>query len=279
VLPLHIEPEPDDPELASLFVDGSIDGRPYRLLLDTGAAQSWVAADEYTSTLEVVGEKQSKGVFSATLTDELVVLGRLSIGPIEKTNLTVVRFTGTGRPSLVGMDALGGTTLVVDFDRSEVRFAPGGSLPTSWPLRRSPRGHPYLDVQLPGVVGLACWDTGAAVTQVNTAFVAENSSLFTPIGASVGTDSTGASHETPMYRMAAATAGGITLAAHTVATVPLPQDPMPMDLVLGYPALRQFNWTMDLPRSRWSATPASWETTGGHAIRPTVTESHQPDAS
>ena len=255
-LPLQIEPDPDDPEFASLFVDGLIDGRPYRLLLDTGAALTWVAADEYTSTLGVVGERLSGGAFGARITHDLVTLARLTLGPLERANLTVVRFDDPGRPSLVGMDVLGATALVVDFDRAEVRFAPGGSLPTTWELRRGPRGQPYVDVQFPEAIGLACWDTGAAVTQVNSAFVAEHNSLFTPTGTSVGTDSTGTSQETPMYRMASATVGGVRLAAHTVAAAPLPQDPMPMDLVLGYPALRQFNWAMDFPHNRWAATPA-----------------------
>ncbi|MFI6814727.1 aspartyl protease family protein [Nonomuraea sp. NPDC050328] len=254
-VPLLLEPDPDDPEFVSLFVDGAIDGRPYRLLLDTGAAQTEVVADAFTSTLETVGSKHASGVFGACA-DDLVVLRRFSIGPIEKSDLTVARSAGANRCNLVGMDFLGDTTLVVDFARSEVGFAPGGSLPTHWPLRRSPRGHPYLDLAFPGVTGQACWDTGAAVTVVSTDFLARNGSLFTPAGTTVGTDSTGASQETPMYRMAAATVGGITLAAHTVAAAPLPQDPMRMDVLLGYPALRQYNWTMDFPLNRWSAVPA-----------------------
>ncbi|MEU3164300.1 aspartyl protease family protein [Streptosporangium sp. NPDC006930] len=256
-LPLLLEPDPDDPEFVSLFVEGTIDGRPYRLLLDTGAAQSKLMADEFTSTLKVAGHKRSNGVFGASPTEDLVVLSKLTIGPIEKTDLTVVRSTGKNQQNLVAMDFLGDMTLVIDFDHSEVGFAPGGSLPTRWPLRRSPRGHPFLDVKFPGITGQACWDTGAAVTVVNADFIAENRSLFTLVGTSIGYDSTGASQETPMYRMAAATVGEITLAAHTVAAVPLPQDPMPMDVVLGYPALRQYNWTMDFPLNRWSAAPAS----------------------
>lgn len=253
-LPLHIEPDPDDPECASLFVDGTVDGRPYRFLLDTGAAQSRVSADAYTATLTVAGETSSNGAFNATMTDELVALQALTVGPIEKPGLVVVRTPGAGRPSLVGMDVLGDMALVLDFDRPEVRFAPSGSLPTSWPLRRSPRGHPFLDLDFGAVTGNACWDTGAGITVVHTDFVAANGSLFAAAGSSVGEDSTGRKQETPMYSMAAASVGGITLAAHTVAAVPLPQDPMRMDIVLGYPALRQFNWVMDFPRNRWGAS-------------------------
>jgi hypothetical protein len=155
------------------------------------------------------------------------------------------------------MDALGDMAMFLDLDRSQVGFAPGGELTAGQPLRRSPRGHPFLELQFPGVVGLTCWDTGAAISAVNTAFVARNSELFTPMEASVGTDSTGESHEAPVYWMAAATVGGITIPAQKVAAVPLPQHQMPMDLVLGYPAMRRFKWTMDFPNDRWEATPAA----------------------
>jgi hypothetical protein len=151
------------------------------------------------------------------------------------------------------MDVLGDMAMVVDFDRGEVRFASDGSLPGVWPLRRSAMGHPFLDLEFGSTTAHACWDTGAAVTVVDTAFIRANEDLFTPMGSSVGEDSTGAKQHTPMYTVQAATVGGITLAAHTVAAVMLPQEPMRMDIVLGYPALRQFNWTMDFPRDRWGA--------------------------
>lgn len=252
-LPIHVEVDPDDPELATPFADGTIDGRPCRWLLDTGGAVSRVAIDDYTSTLEVVGQRESSGAFGAPVSHDLVKLGKLTVGPIERTDFTVVR---SAWQSLVGMDVLGDLAMVLDLDRAEVSFAEGGSWPTSRPMYRSPAGHPYLDLQFPGVVGQTCWDTGAAITVVSTEFFAANGSLFTQIGSSVGTDSTGASQQTPTYRMAAAEVGGITIAAHTVAVTSLPQSPMRMDILLGYPALKQFVWTMDFPNNRWAATPS-----------------------
>jgi hypothetical protein len=135
LLPLDIEPGPDEPELASLFVQGWIDGRAYRLLLDTGAAQSRVAADAYTPTLEVVGEKESNGVFGVARADEMVVLNEFRVGPMDKTGLVVVR-SEADRPSLVGMEVLGDMAMFLDFDRSLDGFAPGGELKAARPLRR-----------------------------------------------------------------------------------------------------------------------------------------------
>jgi hypothetical protein len=143
--------------------------------------------------------------------------------------------------------------MVLDLAQARVEFVASGSRPTSWPMRRSPNGQPFLEPDFSGVAALACWDTGASVTLANTSFHEAHEELFTPIGTSTGMDAGGFSRESSMYMMAACTVGGITLAAHKVAVVPLPQDPMPMDLVLGYPAISQYVWTMDYPLSQWSA--------------------------
>jgi hypothetical protein len=39
-MPLIIEPDLDDPDCAEVLVDGTVAGRPYRFLLDTGAART-----------------------------------------------------------------------------------------------------------------------------------------------------------------------------------------------------------------------------------------------
>ena len=50
-MPLIIEPDPDDPGCATVMVEVTVAGRPYRLVLDTGAARSQLEADDYTSGL------------------------------------------------------------------------------------------------------------------------------------------------------------------------------------------------------------------------------------
>jgi hypothetical protein len=259
-VPLHMEPDPDDPELWLPFVDGANDGRPQRFLRDTRAGKTRIQAaseaDCEIAGLPVVGTKQSGGLFG-TVTHDLVMLESLRIGPIAKSGLTVVRTAHEGRPSLLGMDALGDLAMVLDLGRAGLDLVPSGSVPASWPKRRGPNGQPFLELEFPGTAALACWDTGASLTVVDTAFRESHQRLFTPIGTSTGTDSAGQSQETPMYLMSACTTGGITLAAHKVAAVPLPRDQMPMDIVLGYPAIRQYVWTMDYPLNRWSATAAT----------------------
>lgn len=44
-IPLIIAPDPDEPEAAEVLIDGTVDGRPRRFLLDTGAARSQFLTD------------------------------------------------------------------------------------------------------------------------------------------------------------------------------------------------------------------------------------------
>jgi len=47
-VPLIVEPDADDPGCATVLVDATIAGRPYRLVLDTGVARSQLEANQYT---------------------------------------------------------------------------------------------------------------------------------------------------------------------------------------------------------------------------------------
>ena len=50
------------------MVDATIAGRPYQLVLDTGAARTQLDADEYTSGLSRVGEDSSFAAFGGRVT-------------------------------------------------------------------------------------------------------------------------------------------------------------------------------------------------------------------
>ena len=80
-IPLIIEPDPEHPECAAILVDGTIAGRAYRFILDTGAHRSQVEADEYTTTLSPIADDTSSGAF-ASETYAIVTISDLAIGPI-----------------------------------------------------------------------------------------------------------------------------------------------------------------------------------------------------
>jgi hypothetical protein len=120
------------------------------------------------------------------------------------------------------------------------------------------RFHPYMDVQFGALAAAAVWDTGASLTVVDLTFIREHASYFDEAGESAGTDATGMTIQTPMFRMSPTVIGGHTFAAHKVAGVDLSHVntnlDMPMTLILGYNTLCQANWWFDFPRRKWAVS-------------------------
>lgn len=105
-VPLIIEPDPDDADYANVKVDVTIAGRPYRLLLDTGAARTQLNLDEYTETLPPVGQACSSAAFGGEATEPVVTISDLAIGPLRLETLHVRR-SERGQGQVLGMDVLG----------------------------------------------------------------------------------------------------------------------------------------------------------------------------
>jgi hypothetical protein len=259
-LPLILEPDEDDEDCALYLVDGTIAGREYRFVLDTGAARTQLEADDYTSALPVVASDTSCGAF-AIRTDPVVGITDLTVGPLRAATLGVTRvepIPGMLR-NVLGMDILGRhrchfrlADLVLDVD-------PPPALPAgAAEFQMDNRGHFQLDVRWPGVVAHACWDTGSAPTIVNRDFWLAHPGLFEEVGTTVGTDVTGTQIETPVLQMAEVEIGGRRFSKHTAMSVDLTRAnstaALPMDMIIGYPTMRQANWLFDFPAKRWAFT-------------------------
>jgi hypothetical protein len=111
----------------------------------------------------------------------------------------------------------------------------------------------------PGVGGLACCsDTGAGATVVNRDFWPATPGLFEPIGTSTGTDAHGEQVETPLLLMSGPAIGRRAFGSHKAVAVDLSGVnstlDYPMDLILGYPTIRQADWLFDFPARRWAVT-------------------------
>ena len=120
------------------------------------------------------------------------------------------------------------------------------------------RGHVYVEVHWPDASGRACWDTGSGATIVDRGFWVGHPELFEQIGVSVGTDGNGEQAETPLLLMAESVIGQRMFNRHKAVAVDL--SPVnstleyPMDLILGYPTMRQADWLFDFPAKRWMLT-------------------------
>jgi gag-polyprotein putative aspartyl protease len=264
-VPLIRRPDPDGTGNALFLLDATIAGRPYRFLLDTGASRSQVEADEYTSALSQIAEHGSSGAF-ASRTEPVVTITDLAIGDLRVPSLDVTRVQPLpDHPrTLIGMDVLGRHRCHFRFDAQVLELDPPSLSGTGHELTMDSRGHCYVDVGWPArggraaVTGRACWDSGSEVTIVNQAFWHAHPGLFEAAGTIAGTDATGAQLETPLLTTAGYEIGGRAFAGHEVVAVDLTRAnsaiDIPMDLIVGYPTLRQASWLFDFPARRWMLT-------------------------
>jgi gag-polyprotein putative aspartyl protease len=259
-VPLLITPEPDEPGEALALVDGTVAGRPYRFILDTGAARSQLEDDEYTAALPAAAPDGSSGALGGRAADPVVTVTDLAVGPLRAATLQVTRARRDGPhvPNLLGMDVLGACCCHFRLDAGVLELAapPGHRADRDLLLGR--RGHVYLDLHWPGVTARACWDTGSSATLVNRDFWRAHPDLFEEIGMTSGTDAHGAQAATPVLMMAAPVIGPRAFARHRVAAADLSainrSAEHPMDLIIGYPTLRQADWLFDFPAKRWTLT-------------------------
>ena len=108
-VPLIIEPDPDDPDFASVLVQATVAGRPYPMLLNTGAARSQLVADEYTLSLSPVHEDSSSSAFGREVTDPVVTVTDLVAGPLPGYPLSTSRAARAARATCWGWTYSGGT--------------------------------------------------------------------------------------------------------------------------------------------------------------------------
>lgn len=256
-LPLIIEPDADEPDFATVLVDATIAGRPYRLVLDTGAARTQLNADEYTSSLQPLSEHTSSGTFGGSATDPVVTVTDVVIGPLRRVELDVTR-SKRGMGNILGMDLLGHYACHFRLDARVVELEAPSGAEAEQDLVRGPRGHVYVDVRWPDITGRACWDTGSGPTVVDRGFWLRNRDLFEQIGVLTGTDANGDKQEGPLLLMAGPVIGGRQFSRHKAVAVDLSHVngslDRPMDLILGYPTIRQADWLFDFPAGRWTLT-------------------------
>jgi hypothetical protein len=256
-VPLIIEPDPDDPGCASVMVDGTAAGRPYRFMLDTGAVRTQLETDEYTATLSLVASESSGGALSSPLSQPVVTVTDLAVGPLRAATLEVIRVDR--RPNLLGMDVLRHYCCHLRLEACALDVETSPSQLADRDLLMSKRGHVYVDLRWPGVAANALLDTGAGATLVNRDFWLAHPELFGHAGTSVGTDVSGAQVRTPVLLMAEMVIGGRAFGRHNAVAVdlsgPNSTAEIPMDFIIGYPTLRQASWLLDFPAKRWAIMP------------------------
>lgn len=260
-VPLVVHHDPDDPGAAELYVDVLVDGRPLRMLLDTGASSSRIPADDFTRAFARADDDGSPGrgaLGEAPDAVARVVAPSLEVGGVRVESLAVE----LAEPKPDYLAAILGLNVLrchrVDLIMSDAKMTLDAEAPVEakHPLVQSSGGHPHVDVEFAhGGAARAIWDTGAAATVVDHAFVLAHPHLFTSHGTSHGIDSVGNSLDVPMVTMAACVIGGrnfhASLAAVAdIAGIQRSGDP-DFAMIVGYPLICQADWAMDLARGWW----------------------------
>lgn len=257
----HVEQDKDDPDSSDVYVDGTIDNKPYRFRLDTGAGRTSIKSDGFTSGFKVVGTKTGAGAFAKT-TDDLIIVPQIQIGSLLQSQTTVVRTpkSASNRANLLGMDFLKAFPLHFLYDSRRVEVVDVTALATKVSLLdlfMGENNHPYVDlIWEGGIKAKGVWDTGAGMTLFDSAFMKKHPKLFTKVGTSIGTDSSGTSQETPVYQVTGFTLGGkrfpATKAVVIDLSVPNSTIKTPMDFILGYNVQKKANWIFDFPNKKWA---------------------------
>lgn len=247
---------------AEIYVEGSVQSdHPCRFLLDTGCAKTTLTNNQSTKNLPTIGKRESSGTFGRAEYD-LVELESLSVGPMVRKKWVVSRAPvgGTDR-HLFGMDVMRDYCFDFAFDNHEMNIV----LETDVRCKMADQALimerdliPYIPVEFGDRSGNAIWDSGASITLVDLDFVRQHPNMFVSIGNEVGTDSTNTQRETPIFMMNGLTIAGRKFQPLKVAALEFsnshPRVENPLNVVLGYSALRQANWLFDFPRRRWAIT-------------------------
>jgi hypothetical protein len=255
-IPMIVVPDSDDRDCANILVDGNVAGRPYRFYLDTGAARTQLASDEYTAGLATRGQDASAQAFSAA-TSDVVTISDLTLGALSVASLDVVRAgPAPASPNLLGMDVLGRYCCCFRFDAQILELAQSPALQDGLPLTVTRRGQFHVQLDWADASASGCWDSGAGITLISQEFHRAHRDLFTEAGSSVGMDGSGTTVETPVYLMEGPLIGGVPFAPARVAVLDMTEMnrglETPMDLVVGYTLGSQANWAFDVPARCWA---------------------------
>lgn len=253
--------DPDEPGAAELYVDVLVDERPVRMLLDTGASSSRIPADPHTSAFATAADDGNRGrgaLGEATEAATRVVAPSLEVGGVRVESPAVE--LAEPRPdylaAILGLDVLRCHRLNLSMSDLEFTLDADSPVDCKHPLVQSSGGHPHVDVTIGhGRTARAIWDTGAAATVVDEAFVLAHPHLFESHGTSNGIDSMGNSLEVPMVTMAASVIGSRTFTPSLAAVVDIAGIQRSGDpefaMIVGYPLICQADWAMDLARGWW----------------------------
>ena len=250
-VPLEIRPDRDVPEAAEICARLLVDGVEYGVNVDSGARTTMLLVDDDDAEFdgETFGAVGSLPIGRRRFT-------RLIFGPIDLRGGEIhVAPRRPGLRSVVGLDVIGRLCWEFDFSAGTMRKSSDARvLPNV--LDTTESGHVWIDVFGSTDRASVLWDTGAAITVVDSTYRRHHADEFIADGNSEGRDVTGSAADMPLYRWRRVTIGGVALEDIRVAeldlSLPARELGRSVDAVCGYTLLRHATWVIDFPHRRWS---------------------------
>jgi clan AA aspartic protease (TIGR02281 family) len=239
------------------FVDGFVDKKSYRFVLDTGAAFTRLSYDDFTSNFKEEKLSESSGAF-AKHSASLITVPSVQISSLYKKSVQVARAPkNSNDQNLLGMNFLKDFALYFQFRENKVTVLRDDRPNTSLQdLFLGERFHPYVDISWGEIKAKGVWDTGAGMTCFDLGFIKKHSEIFKQTGKTSGKDSSGSSGENPLFLMNSFALGGKVFPSTTVVGIDLsiPNSTIrtPMDFILGENVLKQADWIFDFPNKKWA---------------------------
>lgn len=259
---VELVPDPDDPRLALPMVDCEVAGSTVRAVLDSGARRTRLVDHPAIRPMGKEPRDDGTSAFGSTRHEDggwvSVRFGGQALGTLE---VAIAPSALQGHGNLVGQD-------VLSHFRCEYRLWEGllrlnGDLPADVePVHLDTGKHLYLDATWGGNRhASAVFDTGASATVVDRQFADDHSALFVPAGESEGMDASGVVFPTPMAMMKGPQILRHRFAESLVAVVDLTVAnnglERRMDMILGWPLIRQATWIFDHTKRVGACRPAS----------------------
>lgn len=252
------------------YAKAYLNGVPRRFRIDSGASGSSVANDRDTKDLQSSGSKSFSSVGGGATACDQVTVGLLRFSGRELKSHPFLRCAGAKEGSefdTIGLDAFDQSVWAFDF-ASSGDGSTFGTLPSmpdrksAQKMKRGPQRHILLPVQIggtsDGVAGYAAFDTGTAVTAVDSEFVDAHPQFFKAVRSDVTHigDGTNQKVAVSFYNVEAFKVGSVDFRRQLVTSFRFPKElkrVIQSSVILGTNTMMMAHWTLDLKNNVWSA--------------------------
>jgi hypothetical protein len=241
------------------YVRCTLDAIDQLCVLDTGSLLSIVADPENFNAYPVEGKIRFQSAAGVPLEGEKVRIGKVKFDRAVFSNVIFARLPpGNKVQSTIGMNLLGHNSFTVNFrDEAALHIGRKPMRPPRDELEVYPSGMFTIPVRLGANTGKAVWDTGAELTAVNRAYVADHPEDFTfqkTVNSAV--DGTDREVQAELYSAREIVMGGRRFQNVNVLAIDFGTihqgTAADVHAVIGFNIIRKTDWHFDLKARRWS---------------------------